>query len=215
MSIQSPKGDRLRDEGVTLGVLLVCTGVGTLNRGIESFARECFDGLKSQSGLNIALLKGIGPEAYRERALWNLPRTSRAAELLGMALRRSPYVAEQLSSLAPLIWEIRRKRPQIIFSSEANLFYQLHRWRDLIGVRYRLLFSNGAPGRPPFDRTDYVHQVNPVYYQQAIQAGEPAIYQKMGSLRNPHSWTARNAYRWRNALTSGDDSNCLRTARSS
>lgn len=166
-------------DAMPLRVMLVCTGVGTLNRGIESFARECFDGLREIPGLDITLLKGQGPEASGEQRLWNLPRTGLAARMLGAALRRNPYTAEQLSSLLPLIREIRRRKPGVIFSSEANLLYQLHRWRELTGVSYRLLFSNGAPGRAPFDRTDYVHQVNPVNYREALDAGEPPVHQIM------------------------------------
>jgi glycosyltransferase involved in cell wall biosynthesis len=49
----------------------------------------------------------------------------------------------------------------------------LYRWRRQIGVPYRLLFSNGGPCHPPFNRTDFVHQVAPLYLEEAISAGEP------------------------------------------
>src|SRR5206468_1987249 len=55
---------------------------------------------------------------------------------------------------------------------DANLAFQLFRWRKRIGVPFRLLFSNGGPCHPPFSRTDYVHQVAPLYFDEAIAAGE-------------------------------------------
>lgn len=79
---------------------------------------------------------------------------------------------EQLSSFPSMVMAIRRERPDIIFYSDSNLGFQLFRWRKQIGVPFRLLFSNGGPCHPPFNRTDYIHQVAPQYYEEAIAAGE-------------------------------------------
>jgi glycosyltransferase involved in cell wall biosynthesis len=72
-----------------------------------------------------------------------------------------------------MVRAIRLERPDVIFYSDSNLGFQLYRWRKKIGVPFRLLFSNGGPCHPPFERTDYVHQVAPAYYEEAIAAGEP------------------------------------------
>lgn len=155
-------------------VHLVCTGVGTINRGIETFARECFDGLHGTEGLNIKLFKGAGEEKPDEYKLWNLPRNSQIASCLGKLIKRNGYVVEQLSSFFPLVKQIRENRPDIIFYSDSNLGFQLYRWRKEIGVPYKLIFSNGGPCNPPFSRTDHVQQVAPFYRDMAIQAGESA-----------------------------------------
>jgi len=155
-------------------VWLVCTGVGTLSRGIETFARECFDGLHGFPGLDIELLKGAGPDGVHETRLWNLPRTGVMARTLGWAIRRNSYVAEQLSSFLPLAFRIRRDRPDVIFTSEANLRFQLYRWRAKIGVPFKILYSNGGPCHPPFIQTDFVQQVVPYFRDEALAAGEPA-----------------------------------------
>ena len=39
---------------------------------------------------------------------------------------------------------------------------------------FRLLFSNGGPCHPPFDRTDCVHQIAPIFCDEALRAGESA-----------------------------------------
>lgn len=158
----------------TIKVYLVCTGVGVINRGIETFARECFDGLHGTDGLHIELFKGAGEEKLDEHCLWNLPRNGRVAPLLGRFIRRNSYVVEQLSSFLPFVQQIRLGKPDIIFYSDSNLGFQLYKWRKQIGVPYRLLFSNGGPCSPPFIRTDHVHQVTPHYRELALQAGEPA-----------------------------------------
>ena len=154
-------------------VLLCCSGVGILNRGIETFFREAFDGLRQSGGVEALLLKGAGKPKPGELAVWNLPRTSRWARLFGGLARRNGYVIEQWSTFLPIAFQIRRFRPRVIFYSDSNLGFLLHRFRKQIGGNYRLLFSNGGPCHPPFSRHDFVHQVAPAYYEEALAAGEP------------------------------------------
>jgi 1,2-diacylglycerol 3-alpha-glucosyltransferase len=163
----------------TLKIFFSCSGVGILDRGIEIFFRSAFDGLRGTHGLDITLYKGAGEEKPEERVLWNVPRTGRAARLLGACIRRNSYVAEQLSTFPSTVRAIRRHAPDIIFYSDSNLGFQLFRWRKQIGVPFRLLFSNGGPCHPPFDRTDYVHQVAPFYYKEAVAAGESPARHRM------------------------------------
>ena len=162
-----------------LKIFFSCSGVGVIYRGIESFFREAFEGLRHTEGLDLTLYKGAGNEKADERVLWNIPRTSKTAKALGRIIGRSSYATEQLTTLPSMVRAIRREKPDIIYYSDANLGFQLYRWRKQIGVPYRLLFSNGGPVHPPFDRTDYVHQVTPFYYDEAIAAGESPKRQRM------------------------------------
>jgi 1,2-diacylglycerol 3-alpha-glucosyltransferase len=162
-----------------LRIFFSCSGVGIIDHGIEIFFREAFDGLRGTDGLDITLYKGAGEEKSDEHVLWNVPRTGRAARFLGAAIRRNSYVAEQLSTFPSMVRAIRRHRPDLIFYSDSNLGFQLFRWRKQIGAPFRLLFSNGGPCHPPFDRTDYVHQVAPFYIKEALDAGEPADRHRM------------------------------------
>lgn len=155
-------------------VLFCCTGVGIFNRGIESFFRESFDGLKdAMPGIECRLLKGAGPSSDREKSVWCLPRTGKLAEFLGRFIRRNAYVAEQLSSFPAVVLQIKKFQPDVVFYSDSNLGFQLYFWRKWIGVPYKLLFSNGGPIHAPFVRTDYIQQVAPLYLEDALKAGEP------------------------------------------
>lgn len=157
-----------------LKVFLVCTGVGVLSRGIETFARECFDGLRGLEGLQLELFKGAGPEVPPdEHRLACLPRSGAPARLLGTLMRRTPYVAEQLSSLLPLIRRLRAERPDVVFTSEGNLRRWLYLVRPRLGLTCRILFSNGGPVQPPFLDSDHVQQTTPFHLQEALEAGEP------------------------------------------
>src|SRR5438552_4822959 len=155
-----------------LRIFFSCSGVGIIDRGIETFFREAFDGLRDTEGLDITLYKGAGEEKPDEHVLWNVPRTGRIARFLGACVRRNSYVAEQLSTFPSIARAIRKHQPDVIFYSDSNLGFQLFRWRKQIGVSFQLLFSNGGPCHPPFNRTDYVHQVAPMYLEEALAAGE-------------------------------------------
>ncbi len=154
-------------------VLFSCTGVGIFNRGIESFFREAFDGLEGVGGVDLRLIKGGGEPLDREWVVRTLPRTGRAATLLGKLTRRNGYVVEQWTSFPDIVRRVRTYRPDVIFYSDANLGFLLYWFRKQIGVPYKLLFSNGGPCHPPFVRTDFVHQVAPLYYDEALKFGDP------------------------------------------
>jgi 1,2-diacylglycerol 3-alpha-glucosyltransferase len=155
-------------------VMFSCSGVGILNRGIESFFREAFDGLKGTDGLEARLVKGAGETQKDEWVVRTFPRTGYTAPLLGKFARRNGYVVEQWSSFPGVVRRIRQFRPHVVFYSDNNLGFLLYWFRQQIGVPYRLLFSNGGPCGPPFVRTDFVHQVAPCYLDEAIKFGEPA-----------------------------------------
>ena len=154
-------------------IFCVCTGLGITNRGIESFFRESFDGLKQRIKPRLMLFKGAGATSEDEHVLSGISRNSWFARLLGATVRRNGYFVEQLSALPSLIRSIRVEKPDVVFYSDSNLGFRLFRWRNQIGVPFRLLFSNGGPCHPPFDRTDFVHQVVPEFFDEALAAGEP------------------------------------------
>ena len=153
-------------------VLFSCTGVGIENRGIESFFRESFDALRSTPGIHAKLLKGAGPAKEGEIVARLFSRKGSVAAMLGQLTGRSAYAAEQWTSFPSAVLEIRRFRPDLVFYSDANLGFLLKRFRKLIGVPFKLLFSNGGPCHPPFNRHDFVQQVAPLYMEQAIEFGE-------------------------------------------
>ena len=159
-----------------LKVWFVCTGIGIYNRGIETFFREAFDGLRPlmpEHGVHAELFKGGGADVPPdEHRVWCLPRTGIGASLLGKVIRRNNYTAEQMSFLPGLIRRIRAEKPDVIFYSDSNMAMRLWCWRRRIGVPFRLLYSNGAPLHPPFSMTDHVQQVVDCYMDEALAYGE-------------------------------------------
>jgi 1,2-diacylglycerol 3-alpha-glucosyltransferase len=153
-------------------VLFCCSSIGITYRGIESFFREAFDNLKAVPELDLTLLKGGGTTENNEEVIWCLPKTSGLAKVLGALTGRTGYAVEQWSSFPAVLKWIRQNEPAVVFTSDANLCFLLWQARRLTRSPYCILFSNGGPCRPPFERMDAVHQVAPLYLQVALDYGE-------------------------------------------
>lgn len=152
-------------------VFLVCTGVGHIRRGYESFTEECFAALKNSEHFQLYLLKGGG---IKEKQTFRVPciqRNSPLGKMLAKVFRTDAYGIEQFSfwlAMWPLLlWY----RPKVIYYSDFKLGTWLWQLRRFLKFRYQLLFSNGAPNGPPFTRMDHVQQLLPLYLDQASQAG--------------------------------------------
>jgi glycosyltransferase involved in cell wall biosynthesis len=156
-----------------LKIFLCCTGVGLHRGGIETFFLECFEGLKNTPGLEIHLFKGVGPSNEREHKLWCINRNGWAGKFLAKIIRRNGYVVEQLSSVPGYMRAIKKMRPDILFTSDANLIMRLQPRRKKTGVPYRIIYSNGGPVKPAYGGSDFIHQVAPTYYDEAKDFGIP------------------------------------------
>ncbi len=153
-------------------VFLVCSGLGNVKRGFESFSQECFDALSQEPELDITLFKGGGKSNYRQITLGNFPRDSSVGIYLGKLTGRGAYFIEQVSFVCSLLPHIYQQQPDVIYFSDGAVGNILWHWRKRTGQRYKLLYSNGGPLSPPFHRWDHVQQVAPIHLQAAVEAGE-------------------------------------------
>jgi 1,2-diacylglycerol 3-alpha-glucosyltransferase len=156
-------------------VFLVCCGLGRINRGYETFTRECFAALKGSQEFDIMLYQGGWNLADGTKTVPSFCRTRFGARVLGNILRRDSYWVEQVSFALGLLPAIALHRPDIIYFSDGQLGNTLWHLRRLLGFSYRLLLSNGAPYSGPFARCDMTQQLSPTHYWKAInEAAEPS-----------------------------------------
>lgn len=159
-------------------VFLVCSGLGHVNRGYESFARECFEALASDPSLQITLVQGGDTSIPGSITVPNLPRDRPWTQQIARWLHfhktlNDPYTLEQITFFLGLIPQLQQHRPDVVFLSDFTLATLLWHWRRISRLNYKILFSNGAPNGPPFSRMDHVQHLTPTHYQWAIEAGEP------------------------------------------
>ena len=156
-----------------VNVFFVCSGLGHVSRGFESFTEECFRALRHAPSLSLTLYQGAGISERGRKSLWCLKRAGIFARSISVVSGKSPYYLEQVSFGVSLLPFIVFKRPDIIFFSDGTLGNLLWHFRRRSGLSYRLLFSNGAPFPGPYLRADYVQQLAPSHSDTATAHGTP------------------------------------------
>ena len=122
-------------------VFLLCSGLGKVQRGYESFTQECFDALQKEPSLEVMLFKGGGISQDKEFTLSNIHRGSWLADKLSQILKKDPYFIEQFTFFLSLIPYIYQKHPDVIFFSDFNLGTMLWHLRRITGLSYKLALT--------------------------------------------------------------------------
>ncbi|MES2462900.1 MAG: glycosyltransferase family 4 protein [Armatimonadota bacterium] len=157
----------------TTKVFLICSGLGHVRRGFESFFEQCFAELADEPSLRVTLFRGAGVSSRRNDRVLSVPlRESVTARRIGRVLRCNPNESEQTLFAARLVPYLLREKPDVVYFSQDRIGELLAAIRRRTGLRYRLLFRNGSPHHPPFPLWDVVQQLSPVHYDAAIEWGE-------------------------------------------
>jgi 1,2-diacylglycerol 3-alpha-glucosyltransferase len=154
-----------------LKVFFVCTGLGNVQRGYETFSRECFDNLTKTDIFDITLFKGGGETVKREIKLWNLQRnwwfSFQLSRIIGrLTGKGGTYFIEALSFFVSLIPQIFIKEPDIVYFCDEPLGDFLWNWKNMTGAKYKLLFHNGAPS-DKFNNLERWDHIAPTHFQIA------------------------------------------------
>ncbi|WP_298297709.1 glycosyltransferase [Hydrotalea sp.] len=186
-------------------VFIVCTGVGHIRRGYESFTEECFAALKDAQGFKMYLLKGGGKSEKQAFRIPCVQRNTGLSKKIATWMRTEAYFVEQFSFLLAMMPLVIWYRPSVIYYSDFKLGTWLWQLRRFFKFRYKLLFANGAPNGPPFTRMDHVQQLLPLYIEQACAGGTAMEKQTLLPYAiniNEEAITAmfRNKVEWRKRL---------------
>jgi len=171
-------------------VFIVCPGVGRIQRGYESFTRECFDALSKRASIDITLFKGAGKPAEKEIVLRILPKEgalaiqlARVTQKLGEMFKGhhgyDAYYIEQLTFVLSLLPYINQEKPDVIYFSDQAIGDLLGIWRRFRKQNFKLLFCDGSPLTPNLPRCDHVQQLTPALLQRAIDHRIPARKQSL------------------------------------
>jgi len=160
-------------------VFIICTGVGHINRGYESFTNECFSAIKDNDYFELYLLKGGGRSAGNEIKINCIKRGSSTASFIAGIVKKEVYWLEQLTFFMGMLPSIIKYKPAVIYYSDFMLGTFLWHLRRFFKFKYKLLYSNGAPNGPPFKTEDHVQQLLPVHMDNAIKQGAPAAMQTL------------------------------------
>lgn len=155
-------------------VFLICSGLGHIMRGYESFTEQAFQVLSQEQSLDITLFKGGGETREKEIYLWNFPRNTRTACRIAKYTKSNAYFVEQTSFFFSLLPYIQKEKPDIIYFSDNDVGNLLAHWRRFSKQSYKLLFCNAGPlqpNSPIFVNCDHIQQVAPIHFENALKAG--------------------------------------------
>ena len=152
---------------------MICTGVGHINRGYETFTIECFNELSSSPEFELYLLKGAGASSKHELTIPCVQRNTKLARRLARITGHEKYWVEQLTFLIGMLPSLIRYKPKVIYYSDFVLGTFLFHLRRFLKFKYKLLFSNGSPNGPPYKTEDHVQQLLQIYEKQGLDGGTP------------------------------------------
>jgi len=150
-------------------ILLICTGLGRVNRGFEQYISSLSGNLAS-IGFRVMVASGgqwKNPENV-ETLVMNTPHRD------SWLLRQSKhgFILEQQFFASALLPQLLIQKPAIIYLGEYRLYCYLYKLRNVLGLNFKLCLYTGGqaiPGAKVFDPTrDYVHHITPAYLEQCV-----------------------------------------------
>lgn len=159
-----------------INLILYCSGLGYINRGLESFTRELYETLNEVDKIDVTLFQGRGEIVDGAKSVWAPKRTSNYHKYLPWNLNSDQkLVVEDLIFSFPILWSAFRQQSPIIHFSESVPAKVLYHLRNKFGGSFKLLFSNGGPRSPEhYARYDFVQVLTPEQKREALEYGYPS-----------------------------------------
>ena len=143
-----------------------------MQRGFERMFADLFELMRDET--DITLFKGAGPVSANEKVPVFVHRNSRVIRALPVhrIFGRTPFHTECMLFALGMLPYLRNGAFEVVHTIDAPLTRVLFRWRALLGLRFRLLFTEGT-GMPAADYppADHTHQVAAVTMDKAIADG--------------------------------------------
>ncbi|MDD5617980.1 MAG: glycosyltransferase family 4 protein [Candidatus Omnitrophica bacterium] len=151
-----------------LKVALLCSGLGRVKRGFESFSEELFSVLKDE--LDITLFKGGGNLQQKEIVLWCLKREG-LLRFLGLSSQRRIAI-ESLTFTISFLFYLIKDQYNVIFLSCPTTGNILMLFKKILPLKYKVIISNGGPVPISDIRSiDFIAQVTENEYKKSIESG--------------------------------------------
>ena len=155
-----------------LRIAIACPGIGLVQRGFERYFLDIFRLVRGDT--DTTLFKGGGEEKPDERVLTFIRRGGTLVKLLPVhrLVGRTPLHTECLTFALALLPHLRNGAFDIVHTIDPPLTRVLYHLRARLGLRFRLLYTEGC-AMPPGDYppADHTQQVAKVTYDEAVAWG--------------------------------------------
>jgi glycosyltransferase involved in cell wall biosynthesis len=153
-------------------IAIVSPGVGLVQRGYERLFLDLFNLMRDD--FDITLVKGGGPRKPDEIVPLFVHRNSGLVHALPVhkLSGRTPYHTECLTFALGMLPYLRGGRFDIVHTIDPPLTRLLFRFRARLGLRFTLLYTDGA-GMTPSDYppADHTQQIAQIWMDQALAYG--------------------------------------------
>jgi glycosyltransferase involved in cell wall biosynthesis len=180
---------------VTKVALLSC-GLGRINQGVEVSTARLFEAIKQSPDVKVRLFSG-GPFPGSTQVP-NLPRDFLLSTVLKLAslinqrrVWEFAYGVEQVTYALGVIVPLAQWQPQVVWTKEAPLAHVLLVLRDLLKLKFKIVFANGCGFKPTtYKMFDYIQHLQSSSYEDAIKYGiSPDKMQILSNVLPPLSTT--------------------------
>jgi len=161
-------------------LFLICTGLGIVQRGFETYISDLVEKLSSENHSFVTKLLTGGrykSDNVKSIQLWCIPRNNNwLNKIFGV---KATAELEQVSFFFSLIIHLIFNKPSAIYLGEYKLYCYLFKFRNLFKLNYSLILYTGGQVSPGlFDSNrDFVHHVTDIYYDDLIKIGYPPSHQ--------------------------------------
>ncbi len=152
-------------------IAFLSAGLGKISRGFEISSTAWHSYVRGQENVDARLFSG---GKYKDSTqVWNCPRNGYIARLLrSFHLIEDGCRLEQISFGFGFLLQLLFYKPDIIWLQEASLADVLLKFRKLFGLRYKILFCDGAPvGHAVAKKFDYLIFLHQFAYDDAVKDG--------------------------------------------
>lgn len=160
---------------MTKNIVLYSSGLGYINRGLETFTQELYEAIANKKTINVVLYQGRGIKINGSSEIWSLRRNLSIYNIKPFhLLKPKSYRIENVIFSIPIVLDCYRNSNRIIHFSESITANILFKIRKIFGGNFKLVFSNGGPVSPRhYQKYDYVQVLTPSQYQEALDSGYP------------------------------------------
>ena len=151
-----------------LRVALLCSGIGRVFRGFESFTEELFFVLKKE--INATLFKGRGESNENEVMLRCIKRDG-LLRILPVSLKTRRSI-ESFSFVVSFVSFLIREKFNVLIVSESFTGTMLIFLRKMLRLHFVVIIFNGGPQPPAVVKgLDFILQVTEPEYKRALEQG--------------------------------------------